>query len=260
MERMEDKHKYLTDSFQAAFGDDELSARVIENLPFPIQIFDPQGTSVMVNRAFLEEFKIKSVDDVVGKFNILQDPLASEYIDEIRPAFAGESSHILNVKVPTLNIAERHGYDSLDAYAIYQDISCFPIFNNEKKLSYVVIVMINRRVYRDRQEIARAKEYMENNWLERFDAAKVAEAAGLSLAHFARLFRRYTGITAHDYYIKIKIDKLKEKLEDENLSITQAFAACNVDYCGHHARVFKEKVGLSPSAYRREVSEGFDRK
>ncbi|MDD2427721.1 MAG: hypothetical protein PHV73_06450, partial [Eubacteriales bacterium] len=115
---MEDKHKYLTDSFQAAFGDDELSARVIENLPFPIQIFDPQGTSVMVNRAFLEEFKIKSVDDVVGKFNILQDLLASEYIDEIRPAFAGESSHILNVKVPTLNIAERHGHDSLDAYAI----------------------------------------------------------------------------------------------------------------------------------------------
>jgi AraC family transcriptional regulator len=34
---------------------------------------------------------------------------------------------------------------------------------------------------------------------------------------------------------------LKEKLLDTNLSIAQAFAACNMNYNGHSARVFKEK-------------------
>jgi len=46
---------------------------------------------------------------------------------------------------------------------------------------------------------------------------------------------------------------LKEKLLDTNLSIAQAFAACNMDYNGHSARVFKEKTGLSPSAYRKTI-------
>ena len=38
---------------------------------------------------------------------------------------------------------------------------------------------------------------------------------------------------------------------DTNLTIAQAFAACNIDYNGHSARIFKDKTGLSPSAYRK---------
>lgn len=48
-----------------------------------------------------------------------------------------------------------------------------------------------------------------------------------------------------------KINKLKEKLLDSNLSIAQDFTTCNMDYNGHSARLFKEKVGVSPSAYRK---------
>jgi transcriptional regulator GlxA family with amidase domain len=57
-------------------------------------------------------------------------------------------------------------------------------------------------------------------------------------------------MTPHDYYINLKISKIKEKLSDSALSIAQIFAACGVDYSGHFAKVFKERVGLSPSQYR----------
>jgi AraC-like DNA-binding protein len=40
-------------------------------------------------------------------------------------------------------------------------------------------------------------------------------------------------------------------LLDPNLTIAQAFTACNMDYNGHSARVFKEKTGVSPSVYRK---------
>ncbi|NLY18077.1 MAG: helix-turn-helix domain-containing protein [Clostridiaceae bacterium] len=65
------------------------------------------------------------------------------------------------------------------------------------------------------------------------------------------MFKKHTGITPREYYINYKISKLKEKLLDTNLSVAQAFAACNLEYNGHSARVFKEKTGSSPSAYRR---------
>jgi len=34
--------------------------------------------------------------------------------------------------------------------------------------------------------------------------------------------------------------------------VIECFAACNMDYNGHSARVFKNKTGLSPSAYRKK--------
>ncbi|HCS11004.1 MAG TPA: AraC family transcriptional regulator, partial [Clostridiales bacterium] len=66
-----------------------------------------------------------------------------------------------------------------------------------------------------------------------------------------KLFKKHTGITPHEYYSNYKLSKLKEKLLDTNLSISQAFAACNMNYNGYYARVFKEKIGVTPSDYRK---------
>ena len=108
-----------------------------------------------------------------------------------------------------------------------------------------------QEVYRGKDEIEKAKEYLENHWLDKFDANKTAAAACLSKAHFTKLFKKHTGVTPHEYYINYKISKLKEKLLDPNLSIAQAFAACNMHYNGHSARLFREKVGVTPSVYRK---------
>jgi AraC-like DNA-binding protein len=61
----------------------------------------------------------------------------------------------------------------------------------------------------------------------------------------------HTGITPYEYYINYKINKLKEILLDTNLSVSQAFEACNMSYNGHSARLFKERVGVTPSEYRK---------
>ena len=87
--------------------------------------------------------------------------------------------------------------------------------------------------------------------MEKYDADKTAQAACLSKAHFSKLFKKHTGVTPHEYYINYKIGKLKEKLIDSNLTIAQEFAACNMDYSGHSAKIFKEKVGVCPSVYRK---------
>jgi transcriptional regulator GlxA family with amidase domain len=119
----------------------------------------------------------------------------------------------------------------------------------------VVAFLINRRVYKGKDEIEKAKEYIENHWLEKFDLNEAAKAACFSRAHFTKLFKKHTGITPHEYYINYKINKLKEKLLDTNLSITQAFAVCNMEYNGHTAGLFREKTGVSPSDYRKALKD-----
>jgi len=241
------------ESFQSFFGNKELLAKVIDCFPYPIQIYAPDGTSVLVNKAMLAEYHAISPDMIVGKYNIFKDPyiVASGQLPVLKRVLKGETVFFSDVRVPLEDIAERYGIKDLDIIAAYQDITVFPIMDEEKRVIYIAAILINRRVYRGKDEIEKAKEYIETHWMERFDLNETARAACLSKAHFTKLFKKHTGITPHEYYVNYKISRLKEKLLETNLTIAQAFDACNMDYSGHSARVFKEKTGLSPSAYRK---------
>lgn len=250
---MKEMQNNIIGSFQSLFGKEELLAKVIECFPYPIQVYAPDGTSVRVNKAMLAEYDACSPDMVIGKYNLFKDPdvIATGQLHVLKRAFRGETVFFPDVRVPLEGIVQRYGIKDFDVEAIYQDITVFPILDGENRVMYVAAFLINRRVYRGKDEIEKAKEYIENHWLERFDLNETARAACLSKSHFTKLFKKHTGVTPHEYYTNYKISKVKEKLMDTNLTIAQAFAACNIDYNGHSARIFKDKTGLSPSAYRK---------
>ena len=68
----------------------------------------------------------------------------------------------------------------------------------------------------------------------------------MSVAHFERTFKACTGMTPHDYYIKTKVNKLKEALLNQNKGVEQAFSECGLPYHGHYAQLFKRETGLTP--------------
>lgn len=253
LDNADSKQENILESFKSLFGKEELLAKVIDVFPYPIQVYAPDGTSVLVNKAILDEYHVKDSDMIVGKYNIFHDPyiIASGRMNELIKAFQGETVYFTDIRVPLEDIAERYGIQDLDLEAVYQDITVFPIMDDTKHVAYVVAFLINRRVYRGKEEIEKAKEYIETRWFDRFNSDETAKAACLSKAHFTKLFKKHTGLTPHEYYINYKISKLKEKLLDMNISVKQAFAECNMDYNGNSAKLFKEKVGVSPSFYRK---------
>lgn len=246
----------LIDSFQLGSGKNELLSKVIDLFPYPIQVYALDGTSVVVNKAILNEYHISNPYEIVGKYNIFKDPAVIEtgQIHMVRRAFKGEIVSFSGIRVPLDEIRERYDIKDLDITAVYQDIILYPIIDDMKEVRYIVVTLINRRVYRGKDEIEAAKEYIENNWQKDFDSNAIARAACLSKAHFIKLFKKHTGETPHEYYINYKIEKVKERLLDSNISITQAFEECNINYNGYHAKVFKNKVGYSPSKYRKIFS------
>lgn len=255
-----DSQNCLADSFRSFFNTDKdgLLAKAIEFFPYLIHVFAPDGTTVFVNQAVLQQYGITRAmleDTIIGKYNILKDPAISAAIPRnlLQQAFCGETVYCPDIKVPLNILAERYGMRDYDMKAMYQDITMFSIFDDTGKVEYIVGIQIIRRIYRGKQEIEKAKEYIETHWLDAFDVNETAKAASLSRTHFSRLFKKNTGMTPHDYYISFKIERLKDKLSDLNLSISQAFAACGLDYNGHFAKVFKQKTGCSPSQYRKSV-------
>ena len=157
---MEYRQNNIIESFQSFFGKEELLAKVIEFFPYPIQVYASDGTSVLVNKAMLAEFHNVSPDMVVGKYNIFKDPyiIASGQLHAVKRAFQGETVFFPDVRVPLEDITERYGIKDLDVEALYQDVTVFPILNDMNQVVFVVALLINRRVYRGKSEIEKAKE------------------------------------------------------------------------------------------------------
>jgi len=228
-----------------------------EYFPYPIQVYLPDGILVFINEACLNLLHIPTSDHVVGKFNVLEDSVIEAWGNNIRSeilrSFQGETIRLDDIKIPIPYIIERFETEELCFDSSFQNITCFPVYDKNNRIKYVVHLFITNRLFNGKEELVKAKEYIENNWLEDFDLEKVSRAVKLSKYHFAHLFKKYASITPYSYYQEVKVKKLKEALCNENLSISEAFALCGVDYNGNYANIFRKKVGMTPSQYRKTL-------
>ena len=81
---------------------------------------------------------------------------------------------------------------------------------------------------------------------------EMAQAAGLSRAHFSHMFRLSTGESPHQFALRHKIEAAKEMLRSSNSRVLDVAIACGFKTQQHFARVFRRVNGLSPTELRRE--------
>jgi transcriptional regulator GlxA family with amidase domain len=78
----------------------------------------------------------------------------------------------------------------------------------------------------------------------------LARGAGLSVSHFNRLFREWSGFTPMEYQRRQRMARARALLGDARLTIKEIAAQCGFDDPYHFSRVFRQLDGLSPSQYR----------
>lgn len=245
-------------SFQSLYENKELFAQIIKHFPYPMHICAPDGTMLLANEAYLKFAKISNPERLYKKHNILLNPSLERWgvKDFVLRAFQGEAVHAYDVKVPYQEIIERLGDDKeFVNESLFHNMTALPIRDSNNQLVFIVFIFITSRSYQDREEIIKGKEYIDDHWKEDFDIDKLAEIVHVSRYHYTRLFKQHTGMTPYNYYQDVKISKLKEKLCDNNLSITQVFDECGVDYNGNLAKKFKQKLGMTPSQYRTMMTQ-----
>ncbi|TAH72840.1 MAG: AraC family transcriptional regulator [Anaerolineaceae bacterium] len=232
--------------------------KIAELFPIPIQIFRVNGDIVYINEAVLRMWNILDDTQILEKYNLLRDPFVHGYpqlSDGVKKAFKGEIVLIQDIRIPLESFWEwyKTRTEAYDIEAVYTDILNFPIKDNDGNMIYMVSIFFTSRIYKGKSEVAKAREYIENNWREDFDMEKISEIACLSSSHLVRLFKKHTGVTPYRYYQDLKVIRLKEVLRDKNLSIAEAFLSCGFEYSGNYARFFKMHVGMTPSQYRKSI-------
>ncbi len=101
-------------------------------------------------------------------------------------------------------------------------------------------------------EISRALEYIETNYQKDLTLEEVARKVGLSRYYFSHLFKEEIGDTLVTYLNKLRINKAKQLLIENELNIAQVCYNVGYNDPNYFTKVFKEYVHMTPSEYRKK--------
>jgi transcriptional regulator GlxA family with amidase domain len=102
-----------------------------------------------------------------------------------------------------------------------------------------------------RGPLKRALAFMEANLGERFSLQSLAEEAGVSRFHFARMFRIATGHSPMEYLMRQRIERSKAMLLSDAPSISNVAAVLGFCDQSHFSKTFRRIEGMSPSEFLR---------
>ncbi len=102
----------------------------------------------------------------------------------------------------------------------------------------------------------RARHFIETHYLHAPRLQAIARAAGLSASHLCRGFRRHFGVTPNALAADLRLHHARELLADVDLSIGEIAVQSGHSDVYYFSRLFKQRMGLTPSAYRKRILAG----
>jgi AraC-like DNA-binding protein len=100
------------------------------------------------------------------------------------------------------------------------------------------------------KKIITAKLYMDENFHEPIDLARISRQACLSRFHFHRLFTRIYQRTPHRYLTQKRIEQARQWLAGNKLSVAEICNNVGFESIGSFSMLFKREIGFSPQFYR----------
>ena len=94
----------------------------------------------------------------------------------------------------------------------------------------------------------KATEHLEEQIASRLSVGELADFLGISLSHLKRLFARYAGMGAHEYFNILKIQRAKELL-NQGYSVTQTAELVGFANQAYFSAAFKRITGRQAKEY-----------
>ncbi len=101
--------------------------------------------------------------------------------------------------------------------------------------------------------VRRMQDYIDRHLTEPITLHMLAEAAGYSPWHSARLFKELTGKTPFDYIRALRLSRAAEKLRDGDARIIDVAFDFVFDSHEGFTRAFSKQFGMTPEHYRRNT-------
>lgn len=100
--------------------------------------------------------------------------------------------------------------------------------------------------------VRKAKRYTEENYYRSdFSLQEAADYVQLSKNHFSYIFHNATGLKFWDYVTNVRIEKARQLLQENNLSIFEISLSVGYETESHFNKKFKQLEGITPGRYRK---------
>src|ERR1700721_1957036 len=101
--------------------------------------------------------------------------------------------------------------------------------------------------------LRRIRELVHAKMEDELSLDEMAQSVGLSTAHFARMFRKSTGDTPHQFVLRQSLEPAKLLWGPPDARVLDVAVACGFKTQQHFAQVFRDVWGVSPTEYRQDL-------
>jgi len=81
--------------------------------------------------------------------------------------------------------------------------------------------------------------------------SELAHLAGISSRYYTKLFSTYLGMSPKEYILKLQVDNARNMLIGSGKPITQIASECGFSDVYYFSKIFRKRIGVSPSEYRK---------
>jgi AraC-like DNA-binding protein len=126
------------------------------------------------------------------------------------------------------------------------------LFSIEETLAHVEAALArNKHLGSETQRLVRkAMACIHEQYAAPISLKDVAHSVGISKEYLARCFHQETGVTLVTYLNRYRISQAKARLEAGQQNLTDIALEVGFSSVPYFSRVFRQEVGVSPSAYR----------
>lgn len=110
---------------------------------------------------------------------------------------------------------------------------------------------------KDRKTLDKMKviiKYVENHYSEKITIAEIADVVGFSESHFMRYFKDIMETSFIEYLKEYRLKMAARLLQASDASILEISVEVGFDNLSYFNRSFKNRYGVTPSAYRKNQS------
>lgn len=99
-------------------------------------------------------------------------------------------------------------------------------------------------------KLHRVIELLEDGLDQEFRLQPLANMAELSEFHFCRAFKKTTGFTPSQYFIRLRVERARRLLRETQMPVIEVGLEVGYSSPSHFAQIFKREVGVAPTEYR----------